>query len=55
MKSFYYLSAKSATETEKSDQIGESSLPGPSWIEALTSVSKAFKEAEVNQKVLIKP
>ena len=61
MKSFYHLSSKSVTETEKSDRIGESSLPesslpGPLMVEAQTSsVSEAFKESEVNPKLLMKP
>lgn len=56
MGSVYHLSSKSATETEKSGWIGESSLPGPSWMEALTSSdSEDFKEGEVKQQLLITP
>ena len=51
MKSVYHLRSKSVTEMEKSDQIGESSLPGSSLVEEQTSLaSGAFKEEAVKQK-----
>ena len=56
MKSVYYLSSESVTETEKSDRIGESSSHGPLLTEVQTSsTSEAFKESEVNLKLLMKP